>query len=1177
MSGSLADLSIRVRNSLIPKSYGEDIACNLGYILEKLRAAGNTLSNKSPMIRLDEKSTISSWNAKSLMKPNTCLHHLFEEVAQAVPNDTAIKAWDGSFTYKDLDLLSNGLASTLKSLGVGPGVFVPFAFEKSCWTTVAMLGILKAGAAFVPLDPEHPESRLRGILADVDAEILLTSSIYQIKFNHLVRELIIVSAGTVTPAECNQASSDHGSIARPSDPVFVLFTSGSTGRPKGIIHEHGGMSAHTLAYGRAAGYLGKRTLQFSAYTWDVAIIDTFTTIAFKGCLCVPSDEDRMFNTARTMEDMQVDIAMLTPSFAALIDPSDVPTLKSLLLTGEALKKETVRRWASKVCLMQAYGPAEVGVCILTEITSQFQRAEKLGSPINSKSFLVDPDDHNRLVPIGSVGELLVTGPSLAREYLKNDEMTQSSFIQDPSWAVELDMKNRRLYKTGDLLRYNIQAWDGSLDFVGRKDHQIKRHGQRVDVGEIEFHIASIPDVVLAMVTCPKEGCFKGDLVAIVQAVTPGPASLTVPLKIIHSESLNLDTVLGCLADRVPRYMLPNGVLVISSFPLSTSMKLERRKVDSWLANMLTPPIRSEPTSKIPQSELLSPFELTANTISRKFADLLTGTDMDSYRRIHHHDLNLQKAGVNSIQLISLSHFIQQTFNTTIPMPLILSSKVTIRDLAIFIDGEQSQSSVLGIEETKIDILSEAKHMTESLTHEVSLMIQPEEYHIFITGATGFLGLEVLRQLLQLPYIRVTALVRAPNDSEALTRLISLAISAAWWRSFYASRLAAWAGDLALPSLGLTSSHLQNFHPATAITGRSIHAIIHLGAQVHYNLDFDTVSPVNTSSTRELLRLAALSKVRNHQTAPSISSKVLPHPDLPRSSRGICNFTYISGGLHPTSTPDIDAHLAARAAKAGGYEQSKLLSELIIKRCAEERLFEGLRMGVMKMGYIVGGGELHENGESRAIGEEENETTVCRAKPVQRDFLWRLVLANVEIGGWNGEEGDGWLYIESVESVAAAVVEETVGFDRRDETGNQRCRVSKILSGMTVRDFWACAAVEGGYKLVELPYQIWMQRIRSRVDILGERHALFPVMHLLKKGPWIIGVREEEGGGGAQKVDANHGGRFKGVCGEERETGEIEEGERARMRNIVAANVRTLVESGFLMGKEEQRKWLDEVL
>ncbi|KAL9132491.1 MAG: hypothetical protein Q9175_006330, partial [Cornicularia normoerica] len=545
---------------------------------------------KLDLVREEDKQKMISWNPEDpfAQAEKTCMHHLVNAKAREIPAYEAICAWDGSLAYAQLEKLATVVAHRLIGLGVGPGIYVPFAYEKSLWTVVATLGILKAGGAFVPLNPQDPKARLGEILMNINADIVVTVDSLVPKFEDLVKYVVVVSAKTVfdDEPEHNVINISDAVAVGPTDPIFVLFTSGSTGQPKGMIHEHGAICTHAVAHGEAMHYHGARVLQFAAHTFDVAIMDIFTTLIYGGTICIPSEEDRRNNIIGVINSMEANHAILTPSFAGLIEPSEVPSLKTLAIGGEALPQDRIQRWAEKVSLISIYGPAEAGICLITPLYAR-TRPETVGYPLrNSSCWLVDPDDVDCLVPIGAVGELVVAGPSLARGYLNNEAKTRTSFFESPAWAVGLGLGLKRFYRTGDLLRYNTDSFDGSYEFVGRKDSQIKLRGQRIEPGEVEHHIgARIPGVAVSMVTRPEEGCFSGELVAVVQMRGTSTKSSGVrheAIRLVTDQPLSIETFRGHLSKTLSNYMIPTVCLVINFMPLVPSLKIDRRAVNAWL-------------------------------------------------------------------------------------------------------------------------------------------------------------------------------------------------------------------------------------------------------------------------------------------------------------------------------------------------------------------------------------------------------------------------------------------------------------------------------------------------------------------------------------------------------------------------------------------------------------------
>ena len=435
-----------------------------------------------------DKAEISRFNAGYPEVVNDCIHQIIRQQVKEQPSATAIASSRGSISYADLESLTNHLAHDLQDAGVGPESLVPVCCEKSTAAILAMISIQKAGGAFVPLNPSDPPDRLQYLVRTTDPCILLFSE----QTKHLATEIAPKRRSMILDIDTNHwaTSNDtpvHSSV-RASNTAYALFTSGSTGRPKAVVITHQAVSSSTAGHGEAMGFrlYPRRVLQFASYTFDACIAEIYTTLTHGGCVCVPSEYERMNSLVHFMNDFRVDWTFFTPSFVATIRPEDVPTLKTLVLGGEALSQNNVDIWADKVLLMNGYGPTETCVfCVTRNIPGPQKgathRPETIGHAVSSLSWIVDPKRPERLAPVGCIGELLVQGPSLARGYLNDPEKTAAAFIESPGWLREFGhTKPQVMYKTGDLVRYNP---DGSLMYLGRKDNQVKVNGQRLELGE----------------------------------------------------------------------------------------------------------------------------------------------------------------------------------------------------------------------------------------------------------------------------------------------------------------------------------------------------------------------------------------------------------------------------------------------------------------------------------------------------------------------------------------------------------------------------------------------------------------------------------------------------------------------------------------------------------------------
>lgn len=362
-----------------------------------------------------------------------------------------------------------------------------------------------------------------------------------------------------------------------------------------------------------------RVLQFASYTFDASLVEILTTLMVGGCVCVPNEFDRMNNITIVINQMKVDVALLTPSFAQLIQPSDVPGLRTLILAGEAMSKSHLSIWAGKVNLVNGYGPSEcsVAVAVNPNMTLSTNPAN-IGHRLD-RCWVVDAQNHHRLAPIGSVGELLVEGPTLARGYLNNPQMTAAAFIKNPKWSTSGHYQypgtapERRMYKTGDLVKVCSDT-TGEMIFLGRKDTQAKVAGQRLELDEIEHHLNADSEVQHVVVALPKSGYCAKRLVAVLSLQELATSGVTYGLEIISwdASSLIISKIQERLRDHLPAYMIPLKWVVLRQLPLLPSGKLDRRQIISFIEDM-----SDEVHAKISVAEENAKTSQAASSIERQ--------------------------------------------------------------------------------------------------------------------------------------------------------------------------------------------------------------------------------------------------------------------------------------------------------------------------------------------------------------------------------------------------------------------------------------------------------------------------------------------------------------------------------------------------------------------------------
>lgn len=562
---------------------------------------------------------IWNWNAALPPTIERTMHDIISEQAAARPDKVALSSWDGQFTYAEIESLSTRLAHHLCSLGVTVGTNVPLCFEKSRWTVIALLAIMKAGGAFALTDPTNqPEARLRVMVEQAGARLVLASRSQTELAQRLVPdggEVVTVSEELFASlAELSDGLPSLPAIPTTTSPLYIQFTSGSTGKPKGVVISHANYTSGAIPRAEAVGYTSSsRVFEFASYAFDVSIDCMLCTLAAGGTICIPSDADRMNDLGGAIRASGANMAHMTPSVARVLDPAVLAELDVLGLGGEAVSAADAAAWSKgKTSVIIAYGPSECTVgCTVNNTFARNKDDRKLfttgniGKGVGAVGWVVDPENHDRLVPVGAVGELLVEGPVVGMGYLGEPEKTEEAFIEDPAWLVAgygtVPGRRGRLYKTGDLVRYDADG-SGDLVFVGRKDAQVKLRGQRVELVEIEHHLRHrLPSGVKLAAEVIKPVGGEPTLVAFVaennairvqapQDSTNGSEDENISFSDDMVEALTgIDEALSA---ELPRYMVPAAYIPLREMPSLPSAKIDRKKLRAIGAAMTREQIAS---------------------------------------------------------------------------------------------------------------------------------------------------------------------------------------------------------------------------------------------------------------------------------------------------------------------------------------------------------------------------------------------------------------------------------------------------------------------------------------------------------------------------------------------------------------------------------------------------------
>ncbi|GIJ91845.1 nonribosomal peptide synthase [Aspergillus pseudoviridinutans] len=560
----------------------------------------NTLSAKDIL-------QLQSWNGKLPTEEDSCIHELIKDQCSAQPDAAAVCAWDGNFTYREVDLLSSRLADQLISCGVGPNLIVAVLLHKSKWTPAVVLAVLKAGGAFLLLDPACPDLRLRQICEESGARWILCRNSHAAKASDLGPEVITVDA-VQSHLAINAVDIKGRQRTSSRSLAYVIFTSGSTGKPKGVKICHRSFCSMVRPYVEAVGYNREtRALSFSSYAFDVSVSDMLIPLLVGGCICVPSEAQLMDNLPTAIARLQANFADMTPTLLRTLRPEQVPSIETIVVGGEALSKDIIAIWSPHVRLVNSYGPAEcsINAALNNRLTPQTDPSN-VGFPVGARIWIVDPDDHEKLMPASTVGELLIEGPTVGSGYINSPEQMAASFIEPPTWMYHFRPSspyNWGLYKTGDLAR---RETDGSIRILGRKDNQVKLRGQRMELSEVEHHvrecIPTLDDVAAEVVVPPGDRRTPVLMVFLwgMKEKSPGNHLFAVPSDATRAE---IATVQSELKKRLPIYMVPGVFLVLSTLPLTATGKLDRRRLRTDAAALSSMQLLEYNATATPQTRM----------------------------------------------------------------------------------------------------------------------------------------------------------------------------------------------------------------------------------------------------------------------------------------------------------------------------------------------------------------------------------------------------------------------------------------------------------------------------------------------------------------------------------------------------------------------------------------------
>ena len=531
------------------------------------------------------------WNDTSVDYPKAkCIHQLFEEQAEKTPDNVAVVFEAAELTYRELNEKSNQLAHYLQKKGVKPESLVGIYVERSLEMIVGLLGILKAGGVYVPIDPTYPEDRISYMLEDADCEIVLTQEHLELPKTNSE----IIYFDTDWDKIENEPNENVKSGVTSDNLAYVIYTSGSTGKPKGVCVEHKNLNNYLFTiYNKydCKFSFDDRCLNVCNISFDVSVVEIFLPLIHGSELYLITEKNllELNELSDILIDKQITFAYFPPTLLELISgilkqKQQKIHLNKLYVGVEPIKAYVLQKYVdlnSDINILNAYGPTESTIsCTSYKFNSgeYTSRNVPIGIPnFNTKSYILDI--YERILPIGVPGELHIGGEQVARGYLKQPELTAKKFIKNPF----SDDPNSRLYKTGDLARY---LPDGNIEFIGRVDDQVKISGFRIELGEIESALNQQEEVSANLVLANEDNSGNKQLVAYV-----------VPSKDTRDkEGLNIEKLREELSNMLPDYMVPSLFVSLETMPLTPNGKIDKKALPE-------PEVKVEDGHIAPSSEI----------------------------------------------------------------------------------------------------------------------------------------------------------------------------------------------------------------------------------------------------------------------------------------------------------------------------------------------------------------------------------------------------------------------------------------------------------------------------------------------------------------------------------------------------------------------------------------------
>jgi amino acid adenylation domain-containing protein len=649
---------------------------------------------------------------------------LFRRQVELHPDNIAMIYHDIRLTYKQVDEQSERIAQYVQSLGLGKEDVVSILIPRSEWMVVASIGVLKAGCAYQPLDPSYPAERLNFMMQDASAKLLIADEELRPIVNEYQGKVLLTKDIAALPAATAPVKAD----ITPSSLFIMLYTSGSTGTPKGCQLEHGNLVCFCHWYQRYYDLKPEhKVAAYASYGFDACMMDMYPALTCGATVVIVGEDIRLnlpdlnvyFN-----EEGVTHSFMTTQVGCQFAMNCDNHSLHHLSVGGEKILPLTP---PTAYQLHNGYGPTECTIFTTTYPLTVFEQNAPIGKPLDNFRLYIVDKQLNRL-PVGAVGELWVSGPQVSRGYLNRPEKTAETYLTNP---FTTDAKYSRVYRTGDIVRY---LSDGNIQFVGRRDGQVKIRGFRIELKEVEAVIREYPGI--------KD--------ATVQAFDYENGGKYIAAYIVSDEQVDIKELNAFIGKQKPSYMIPAATMQIDAIPLNQNQKVNRKALPA-------------PVIQAADHEYVEPKNEQERLFTKIFGDILSidkvsatdnffelgGTSLMVTKVI----IECDKAGYHVIYGDVFSH----------PTPRLLAQFVTGEA-----PTEDSDDAITKFDYSGIDAILQRNNIETFLKGE-----RQQLGNVLLTGATGYLGIHVLRELIDSDATTITCMVRGKDQPSAEHRLKNL--------------------------------------------------------------------------------------------------------------------------------------------------------------------------------------------------------------------------------------------------------------------------------------------------------------------------------------------------------------------------------------------------------------------